>query len=224
MIGTMQESSLHASLKRWYSKPGDRIESRVQGFYVDLVRGPLLIEIQTGSFSALRKKLDRLLNEHPIRIVYPIPYEKWIVRVKFPSEQVISTRKSPKKGSVYSAFSELVRIASYLSHPNISFEVLLTREEEVWLDDGAGSWRRKGWSKSDRRLINIISGYNFASPEDYRSLLPVRLPELFTVHELAEGLKIPRYLAGKMVYCLKLIGIIMLDPKKRGRAYQYRLS
>jgi hypothetical protein len=219
----MQESSLHASLKAWYSKPGDMVEWRVGNYYIDLVRGQLLIEIQTGSFSALKKKLGCLLDDYPIRIVYPIPSEKWIVRVDKNSERVLSKRKSPKKGSVYNAFSELVRIAKYLSHPNFSFEVVLTREEEIRLNDGKGSWRRKGWSKTDRRLLSIVARHEFSTPMDYQSLLPIGIPELFTVNYLASGLKIPGYLAGKMVYCMRHMGLIIPDTVKRGRAYQYRL-
>ena len=46
-IGTLNEKSLHAALKEWYAKPEDLIEVPVDGFTVDIVRGDLLIEIQT---------------------------------------------------------------------------------------------------------------------------------------------------------------------------------
>ena len=51
-IGTLNEGVLHAQLKNWYQRPGDRIEQVVGGFVVDLVRGDLLVEIQTGGFAA----------------------------------------------------------------------------------------------------------------------------------------------------------------------------
>jgi hypothetical protein len=59
-IGTLNEGALHAQLKDWYRRRGDRIEQVVDGFVVDLVRGNLLVEIQTGSFAPLRRKLDLL--------------------------------------------------------------------------------------------------------------------------------------------------------------------
>ena len=37
-IGTLRERPLHASLKRWYARPGDRTEAAVDGYVVDLVR------------------------------------------------------------------------------------------------------------------------------------------------------------------------------------------
>src|SRR5947207_15754609 len=39
-IGTLNEGALHAQLKNWYQRPGDRIERVVDGFVVDLVRRP----------------------------------------------------------------------------------------------------------------------------------------------------------------------------------------
>ena len=38
-IGTLQESQLHAALKAWYSGPGDRLETRLDGYVVDILRG-----------------------------------------------------------------------------------------------------------------------------------------------------------------------------------------
>ena len=65
MIGTLNEGALHAELKEWYRRPRDRAEEKVEGYVVDLVRGRLLIEIQTGNFAPLRRKLDALLRSSP---------------------------------------------------------------------------------------------------------------------------------------------------------------
>ncbi len=51
-IGTLNEKPLHAALKRWYGREGDRFEVRVDGFFIDIVRPrpgrpDLLVEIQT---------------------------------------------------------------------------------------------------------------------------------------------------------------------------------
>ena len=46
-IGLLNEKPLHASLKQWYARPGDRFEVAVGGFVIDIVRDDLLIEIQT---------------------------------------------------------------------------------------------------------------------------------------------------------------------------------
>jgi hypothetical protein len=56
-INVYNEKSLHAALKKWYTQPGDQLEIRVDGYIIDLVRGDLLVEVQTGSFSPLKRKL-----------------------------------------------------------------------------------------------------------------------------------------------------------------------
>jgi hypothetical protein len=38
-IGTLNEGALHAQLKDWYRRPGDRVEQLIDGFVVDLVMG-----------------------------------------------------------------------------------------------------------------------------------------------------------------------------------------
>ena len=58
-IGTLRERPLHASLKRWYAEPGDRTEVAVDGYVIDLVRGDLLIEVQTRGLSSARHKVAR---------------------------------------------------------------------------------------------------------------------------------------------------------------------
>ena len=61
-IATMNEKPLHAALKRWYAEDGDRIEEPVDGFVIDIVRDKQLIEIQTRSFSSMKRKLNKLIS------------------------------------------------------------------------------------------------------------------------------------------------------------------
>jgi hypothetical protein len=68
-IGTLNEGALHAELKDWYRRRGDRVEQLVDGFVVDLVRSELLVEIHTGSFAPLRRKLEQLTRRHRVRLV-----------------------------------------------------------------------------------------------------------------------------------------------------------
>ena len=77
----MAETSLHQALKDWYAQPGDQIEASLDGYQIDILRGDLLIEIQTRQFNAIRPKLHDLLERHPVRLVFPIPETRWIVRM-----------------------------------------------------------------------------------------------------------------------------------------------
>ena len=56
-IGLLNEKPLHASLKQWYARPGDRFEVAVDGFVIDIVRDDLLIEIQTRNFAPSSRSL-----------------------------------------------------------------------------------------------------------------------------------------------------------------------
>src|SRR5206468_1221980 len=94
-IGTLNEGALHAQLKNWYQRPGDRLERVVDGFVVDLVRGGLLVEIQTGSFAPLRHKLEQLTRQHRVRLVAPLPLVRRIIRLSDEGE-LLSARRSPR--------------------------------------------------------------------------------------------------------------------------------
>ncbi len=218
-INLRSEQSLHRELKRWYAETGDRLEVEVQGYVIDLVRGPLLIEIQTRHFSAMRHKIKTLLKSHPVRVVYPVAAERTIVKLD-DSGQVVLRRKSPKHGCVQHVFSELVYITELVVMPGFSLDVLLVRDEEVRQNDGRGSWRRKGWSIADRRLVEVLSQQAFATPDDYLSLLPDGLPQQFTTADLARSLKQPRRVAQQMAYSLRQMGLIEMVGKQ-GNAIVY---
>src|ERR1700760_3045499 len=94
-IGQLREGPLHRALKAWAADDGAAFEVRVDGYVVDVRRGDgELIEVQTGSFSPLRAKLDALLDRHRVRIVHPVPAERRIVRVD-DNGVVVSQRPSP---------------------------------------------------------------------------------------------------------------------------------
>ncbi len=219
----MKESSLHAALKERLSQPDDQLESLVDGYIIDIVHNDHLIEIQTGNFSSLKTKLPALLENHPTCLVYPIPMEKWIVRLPDQDKSLELRRKSPKRGRLEHLFVEMVRIPHLPIHPNFSLVVLMTQEEEIWKNDGKGSWRRRGWSIKDRRLLDILECYVFNSLKDYLSLVPEDLPSTFTIHQLSARLKVPYNLASKMVYCLRKMGLIDKFAKQ-GRSTLYTLS
>src|SRR5690349_5541278 len=173
-IGLLNEKPLHASLKQWYARPGDRFEVPVDGFVIDIVRDDLLIEIQTGNFSSIKSKLNNLARWHRVRLIYPIVQEKWIVRSANGNR-----RKSPKRGRLEDLFWELVSIPQLLSNPNFSLEVLMIRGEEVRRYAGKQAWRRRGWVTEGSRLLEVLDQHLFWESSDWLKLLPDGL-ESFT--------------------------------------------
>ena len=220
-IGLLNEKPLHASLKQWYALPGDRFEVPVDGFVIDIVRDDLLIEIQTRNFSSLKSKLTRLARSHPVRLVYPIVQEKWIVRLASANGCGTIRRKSPKRGRFEDLFWELVSIPQLLSNPNFSLEVLMIRGEEVRRYEGKRAWRRRGWVVEGRRLLEVLDQRLFVGSADWLRFLPDGLGS-FTTRELAAGMDTGTELAQKMAYCLREGKMIELIGR-RGRANLYRV-
>ncbi len=219
-IGTLNEGPLHAALKAWYARPGDRLEVPVAGYIIDIVRGEQLIEIQTGSFAALKAKLQALVPEYSMTLVYPVAQEKWLVK-RTAEGCEFGRRKSPQRGSVLALFNELVSIPQLLAAPGCALEVVLIREEAVRIHDPQRAWRRKGWVIAERRLLDVLAVQRFAAVADLATLLPQTLPDSFTTGDLALALACPRRLATKMAYCLREAGAIV-QVGKRERAYLYQ--
>ncbi|HEX2623513.1 MAG TPA: hypothetical protein VHL11_25305 [Phototrophicaceae bacterium] len=225
-VGSLNESSLHAALKQAYVQPGDQIEVPVAGYLIDVVRFDpdndgmplLLIEIQTGNFSGMKRKLTMLLDQYPVRLVHPIALERHITLLDGETGEICSRRKSPKRGRVEEVFRELVSLPNLIHHPNFSLEVVLVSDEEIRVDDGKGSWRRKHQSIGDRHLIELVEPIHsrvFHQPQDLAALLPESLTEPFSVRDVATAAKLQQALAGKMVYCLRTCGAITLTGKAR---------
>ena len=213
-ISTLNEKPLHEALKRWYAQPGDLFEVSVDRFVADIVRGDLLIEIQTRNFSAIKRKLEKLLINHPVRLVYPIPREKWIVKLADDGNGPASRRRSPKRGAFEQVFYELVRLPELLEDPNFSMELLLIEEEEIRRYDGVRGWRRRGWVTEERRLLRVVDRRILNSPADMHAFIPATLAEPFSVNDLVKSTNINGRLAQKMVYCLRAMGCVAPVGKK----------
>lgn len=219
----MTESSLHSQIKNWYMAPGDELEAKVEGFRIDIHRNKLLIEIQTGNFSAIRKKLNKLLLNNQIRLVYPIAKLKWIVHLS-KSGDFVRKRKSPKKGKLIDLFYELVHMPELTKDKNFSLEVLMVEEEELRCYDGRGSWRRNGVSVKDRKLLNVVDRIHFKNSRDYLKFLPKELDGHFTNKALSLKLAVPIRLAQKTTYCLTRMGAISIAGRKKRNELVFQVS
>lgn len=218
-IGTLNEKSLHSALKLWYAEDGDRFEVPVDGFVADIVRGDLIIEIQTGSTSSMRRKLATLLRRHPVRLALPVAARKTIIHVDETGAETPG-RLSPRRGRWDDAFSELVSLRELLSDSNLSIDVLLIHEQEI-RGPLTRRRRRKDWSLHDRRLVEVQDVATFRDPTDYLAFIPSSLAEPFTTAELSEALGRPRRTAQKIAYTLRHLGALQIAGKQ-GNAILYR--
>jgi hypothetical protein len=221
-IGVLREGPLHAAIKRFLAGPEDRFEVPVDRFVVDLVRADgELVEIQTGGFAALGPKLDALLDTHRMRVVHPVAAERRIVRVDADGE-VSSTRRSPKRATVLALFEELVSLPSLLTHPNLTLEVLLLREDHIRAEHQLAPGRSRR-DPGQRRLIEVLERVELRTPDDMLALLPTLPDAPFTTRELAARLGCGVRLAQRTAYCLRAMGVIE-TAGKRGRAPLHQLA
>lgn len=207
-IGTLNEGHLHASLKERYVRPGDEVEAEVDGYVVDILRGDLIIEIQTANFSRIAWKMRDLVSRYRVLLVHPVPRELWIVKLPQHAGEATVRRKSPKRSDVIDVFGELVSFPELLTNDQFQLDVVLTQEEELRRFEPGRRWRRRGWVTVERRLVDVVETASLRRAGDYASLLPRDLPPEFRTSDLASALGRPRYVARKVAYCLRECGLI----------------
>ena len=149
-IGTLSEKTVHAIFKDYYEPDEDHQEIPIENYVADIYKDGEIIEIQTRQFNRMRGKLQAFLPLYPVTIVYPIPYEKWLIWIDEDSGELSKKRKSPKKGSTYQAFKELYKIKMFLKDPNIRFKFVLVNMEEYRLLNGWSHDKKKGSTRYDR--------------------------------------------------------------------------
>jgi hypothetical protein len=196
VIGTLNEGSLHAALKARYAQPGDAFEVPLDGFVVDIVRGlgtadELLVEIQTGSFGAMGRKLDHLLEGRRVHIVHPIP-------VRTVLERAGRRRVSPAKGRLHDVLDELVSIPSMLDHPRLTLDVVLVETTAVQVPDASRRRGRGGWRTVDRVLDAVVEVHPFTGMADLAAFVTGPLPDRFTTADLAVAAGVDRDTARKL--------------------------
>lgn len=218
----MREGHLHASLKERYLEPGDTVEAAVGAYVVDIIRGDLIIEVQTANFSSIAAKMRDLVSSHQVRLVYPVPRDLWIVKQSQIGDGTVSRRKSPLRRDIVDVFAELVSFPELIMHKNFELDVVLTQEEEVRMHivDGHRRWRRRGWARVERRLLDVIETVSLRNVADFMALMPATLPDAFLTSDIAEALGRSRRLAQQVAYCLKACGLIE-QVGRRGNAIIY---
>ncbi|MDR2211031.1 MAG: hypothetical protein LBO65_06130 [Spirochaetaceae bacterium] len=221
-IGTEHESTLHRELKLRYALGGG-IEIERAGFVCDAQDSQgRLVEIQTGSFGPLKKKLPILTAQETVRLIHPVIVTKTI-ELFDTQGKLISRRKSPRKGSLWNLFDQMIYAPQLAELPNLTVEVVLLDAVERRIADGKGSWRRRGISVHDRSLERYRETIPFFGPPDYRNILPFRRGEKFSSALLAERAGIRPELARKTLYVLTAIKAVK-RLRKEGQTWVYTMG
>ncbi len=215
------EHSLHLLLKEQIAIPGDLIEAKIGRYKADILRENLVIEIQTRSLASMRRKAHSIMKNNPLRVVMPIHCRKYIVKLD-ENGDFVHRRKSPKRQTIFDIFEELMHVPELLLHPDFQLELIFLITEEVRIQDGKGSWHRKGQSIIERGLLEITDRRVFTNRDDYISLIPTSIRQSFTTTSLAKRLNINVRLARKVGYTFFKAGIAERIGKD-GNAHIYQI-
>jgi hypothetical protein len=221
-IGTLGEKTLHAVLKEYFEPYKGNQEIKLGSFVADIVGENGIIEIQTGNFNKLRKKLESFLDVAKVTVVYPIASTKWLIWLDESTGEVTEKRKSPKKGSPYQAFYELYKIKSLLRNYNLKLCLVLLDIIEYRSLNGWSEDKKKGSTRYERIPVDIIDEIYIDTISDYSKLIPGGMPQSFTSKDFkkASGLSLSN--AQTALNVLSYIGAVK-NVGKSGRLNLYAL-
>ena len=222
-IGTLGEKSLHRDLKNLYQPDPTRHEVRVGRLIAD-AQDPEegVVEVQTGHFFALKKRLPIYLQAGRVRLVCPVAERKWLCWLDPETGEVLSRRRSPKRGTPLDLSRELVHILPFLREKNLVFSFIMLEVEEYRLQNGWGRDGKRGSTRYERKLLQVIDRRDVSTPEGWASLLPA-LPPVFTAKELQKAARLSPAGASACLRVWQQAGALERG-ENRGRAYTYRIA
>ena len=223
-IGTQSERLVHSTLK-YYLEPDESChEIPIDSYVADIFRKETgqILEIQTRGFDRLRDKLEAFCQEYQVTVVYPIVREKYLCWVHPETGEIVSRRRSPRKGRATDILPEIYRLPKLQNHPNLSFLALMIDVEEYRLLDGWNRDKKRGSHRMERLPLAIGDMVLLKEPKDFTALLP-ELPEEFTRKELASAAKLSQAAVSYAVRVWERAGSICRVGSK-GRQYLYKRS
>lgn len=237
-FSTLNESSLHSSLKTFYAVQNNgKTEINEDGHIYDIVADTgEIIEIQTKNLSQLKTKIEDILqHDKKIKLVHPLVINDSITLTD-QDGHFLYKRKSPKKGNIYDIFKELTGLTNLLLNDNFSLDIVEINmsEHRVKLPEPVQSKNKKrrikrDWIKVDKHLEEILTIHNFSKKEDYLKLLPSTLPLEFIVNDFKNELEnqgFPKRTineSNRIIWVLKNMNLISQIGKK-GKAYLYKIN
>jgi len=213
------EKRLHRMLKDFISEDKSTQEISVGRYVADVLVGERITEIQTKSLRPLLPKLSYYLaqTEYEITLVHPILAEKTLIRAERETGEVLSCKKSPKKGRVFDGLVELYWLSSLLPNERLCVRFLLLRADEVRYSERV-RYRKTGAYDSEIFPREMLDEVVLREKEDYRLFLPEGASD-FTAAEYAKWSK----LRGRKVYSAlnTLCAIGLLRKEQEGKKYRY---
>lgn len=216
IIGSLNEHTLHLSLKKYIEPDPAFHEVEYGPFVADIKHGNCICEIETTSFTRMKKKLEFFLDENEVTVVYPITVKKWVAYIDPKTGTVSERRRSPVKERASDVCFELFKIKEYIGHPNFVLKLVFIEELNYK--------RRKGKrsSVSEERIpLSFISEMTFVEKCDYALLCDAIPDGDFTAKEFEKANKLH---GGSCWYLLQILLSASVIEKvgKNGNAFVYR--
>ncbi len=222
-VGSLNEHTLHLSIKNYIEPDTAFHEKECCGFIVDILRGNCITEIETRSFSNMKKKLGKLIDNHKVTVVYPIAATKWVTWIDPVTGELSERRRSPKKGRASDVFYELYKLKDFLKHENFSLKLIFAEISDYRRRDGWGNSGKRGSTREERVPEAILGELTVSLPSEYAGLVDIIPEGEFTAAEFAKLNRMkPRY----AWYVLDILSYLSLIERSgsRGRAFLYRKS
>ena len=216
ILGSLNEHTLHLALKKYIEPDPAFHEVEYGPFVADVKRGSCICEIETTSFTRMKKKLDFFLNENEVTVVYPIAVKRWVVFVDPKTGETSERRHSPVKGRPSDVCPELFKIREYIGHPNFALKLVFIEELNYK--------RRKGKRSSvreDRIPLSFVSEMNIVDNKDYAMLVDTIPDGEFTAKEFDKLNKLGSMGAWSILQIL-ICAKVVEKVGKEGNAFIYR--
>lgn len=166
---------------KFYFEPDEKChEIKTNGYIVDVKNGDGITEIQTRGMSRLIPKLEHLLPEHRITVVYPLEYNKYIRWIDRESGEISERRKSPKTATVFDSVWEFYNIRRFIGDKNLSLKLVFLSVEEFRYKNAEAFGRLKKKVRAERIPMSLERVVEINSAEDFRIFVPDGLCEEFT--------------------------------------------
>ena len=214
-IGTLNERSVHAVLKRYIEPDPAFWEVPVGRFVADIDDGEEICEIQTSKIYSTAEKLRHFLEYSAVTLVTPQILRRHIIRVDPETGETLSRRLSTRRGRKEDILRELVPIASFILRPELSLWIPFLDVADIRI----ASQKGKRGEKTDTLPEALVDSLYVRKPQDLLVLLPSPLPASFTVKELASFAGIPPASAQGAARFFYEAGLFRRE--KEGRAYRY---
>jgi len=184
VIETLNENSLHNKLKSIYCPPNAKKECIVGRYVCDILcNDNRIIEIQTCNFRNMKKKLEELLRNHIVEIVYPISVNTYI-RTLDNNGNEKGIHLSPLHGSIFQICREISTIKHLINEKNLKIRVVYVESITTKIDDKKGRSRYKKPRIVEKDLSKIINEEFYENTTELLSSILSRLPETFTTENI----------------------------------------